>query len=231
MKTQIVIGLGEVGTAIRNILDCEGFDSKDPVEFAQESYDVMHVCFPFNKDFPSLLQAYEDKLKPDLVIIHSTVPVGTSSMLAAVHSPVRGVHPELEEGIRTFVKFFGGERAWEAAELFKERGIQTFCTRSARDTEAMKLWDTTMYGWNILIQKAVKEYCFKNGLDFEVVYAYANDTYNDGYRKLGRWRFQKYVLEDFPGPIGGHCVKENWELLEDPIAELSKELHKRLTDS
>lgn len=227
---QIVIGLGEVGTAIRNILECDGFDNQSGGA-GESSYDVMHVCFPFDKDFLQEVQRYEDLFKPGLVIIHSTVPVGVSSLLAAVHSPIRGVHPDLEDGIRTFTKFFGGERAKEAAEIFEEKGIKTRCVGSARNTEAMKLWDTTQYGLNILLQKAIKAYCEKNALDFDVVYTDANDTYNDGYGKLGRWRFRKYVLEDFPGPIGGHCVQENWDLLEDPIAKISKQLHKDLTGS
>lgn len=84
---------------------------------------------------------------------------------------------------------------------------------------------------NILIEKSIKQYCERNGVDFNIVYKLSNMTYNEGYLKLGHPEYQKYVLKDFPGPIGGHCVQENWELLDDPIVKVSKALHKRLSDS
>lgn len=246
MPKQLVIGLGEIGTAIQTILGCDSFDTYgEPFEKVVEKggvkfgYDVIHICFPFSKDFIVNVQWYmsvfgipsKDGYKFPLVIIHSTVPVGTCDANGWVHSPVRGVHPELEKGIRTFVKFFGGNNADAAADLFRIKGITCASVQYAKNTEALKLWDTTIYGWNILLEKAIHEYCEKRGLDFEMVYSYANETYNQGYAALGHSEYSKYVLKDFPGPIGGHCVQENWELLDDPIALISKELHSKLSDS
>lgn len=229
---QIVIGLGEVGSAIKKILECDGYDSlTGTLPMDGKEYDVVHICFPYkNEGFLSQVELYRKVFNPSLVIIHSTVPIGTCDLLDAVHSPVRGIHPHLEEGIRTFVKFFGGRQASTAAGIFRAHGIKTVTTLEARETEALKLWDTTIYGWNILLQKAIKAYCDENGLDFDLVYKLANKTYNEGYAELGRPEFTKYVLKDFPGPIGGHCVQENWDLLEgNPIAAISKDLHKKLT--
>lgn len=230
---QIVIGLGEIGTAIRNILGCSGYDSNKQHYPQGVRYDVLHICFPYSDRFVEYVKFYEEAMKPSLVIVHSTVPVGTCDPNGWVHSPVRGVHPELEQGIRTFVKFFGGKDARIAAGLFQAVGINIdvrIC-ELAKNTEALKLWDTTIYGMNILVEKAIHAYCERHGLDFETVYTEANRTYNEGYTQLGHPEFSKYVLKDYPGPIGGHCVRENWELLDDPIAEISKDLHKRITDS
>lgn len=226
--TQLVIGLGEVGSAVRAVLECDGLDLEGP---KKAQYDALHICFPYSECFIKWVRTYRRFFGAKLVVVHSTVPLGTCRQLKAVSSPVRGVHPHLEEGVRTFVKFFGGPQALEAAKLFKAKGVKTMCFSSERDTEAMKLWDTTIYGWNILIEKAIKAYCERHGLDFNAVYKLANLTYNEGYAALGRREYAKYVLKDFPGPIGGHCVRENWELLDDPIAELSKNLHKRFTDA
>lgn len=224
---QLVIGLGEIGGAIRTIVHADGYDSREDSDLAGE-WDVLHVCFPYSDTFVASVRAYQKYTKAELVIVHSTVPVGTCDAEGWVHSPVRGIHPHLEQGIRTFVKFFGGTRAHEGAKIFRDQGIKTMTSLEARETEALKLWDTTIYGWNILLEKAIKAYCEKNGLDFSTVYTLANATYNDGYARLGRPEFTKYVLKDFPGAIGGHCVRENWELLDDPITQIAKDLHDRL---
>lgn len=234
-SSQLVIGNGEIGNAIQKILECDSYDSKEGALYLYDQgvplqYDVLHICFPYSEKFTAHVRTYQAALSPRLVVVHSTVPLGTCDPQGWVHSPVRGIHPHLEEGIRTFVKFFGGDYAYDAAALFRAKGVKTMCAREARETEALKLWDTTIYGWNILLQKAIKDYCDRNGLDFRAVYTLANATYNSGYSSLAHPEFTKYILKDFPGPIGGHCVRENWELLgDDPIAILSKELHKKLT--
>lgn len=125
----------------------------------------------------------------------------------------------MAEGIRTFTKFFGGERAEEAADIFRKLGIKCTTTPRAQDTEALKLWDTTYYGWNIVFEKAVKEYCDDHGLDFDIVYTQANRSYNRGYSTLGMMNVQRPVLEHRPGPIGGHCVIPNAEILGGDIAD------------
>jgi hypothetical protein len=232
----LIVGYGEVGQALHKIFpEADFYDwkistSADMDRLKDIAFDAVHICFPYFNNFEQSVSHYSMYFQDALVIVHSSVPVGTCDRLGVVHSPVRGVHPQLEQGIRTFVKFFGGARAPAAAKIFRDRGIKTMCSDSAADTEALKLWDTTIYGWNILIEKAIHAYCEEHGLDFGIVYKLANLTYNEGYEKLGRPEFKKYVLKDYPGPIGGHCVRENWELLRDPIAEIAKSLHKQITD-
>ncbi len=250
---QIIIGLGEVGHALQSILECDGYDinpnvpgslTKQQIESGR-MYQVLHIAFPFigyesepaEQWFFYCVARFAAQFCSDLIIIHSSVPVGTTDKceeitgIPCVHSPVRGVHPDLEKGIRTFVKFFGGGASHTAAAIFREKGIKTMMTSCARETEALKLWDTTIYGWNILLQKEIERYCRENGLDFKMVYTVANATYNDGYAALGRPEYAKYILKHVPGPIGGHCVRENWELLESPISDISRELHARISDS
>jgi nucleoside-diphosphate-sugar epimerase len=223
--TQLVIGSkGQVGSALIEVLsekyEVSGIDINESIP---HQFDVLHICIPYNDRFDSATATYiEQYLAPDgLVIIHSTVPLGTSAKFNAVHSPIRGVHPNLAGGIRTFTKFFGGPRAAEAAWIFAQLGIEAVTSPRAEDTEAMKLWDTTYYGWNIVFEKAVKAYCDKHGLDFRVVYTWANEGYNEGYAKLGMSNVQRPVLKDYPGKIGGHCVIPNARLLglEEDVAD------------
>jgi len=231
MAQHLVIGSqGQVGSAILEVLSALDAFSKertaDGIDYLSDrlpgKYEVIHICFPYSDKFVEAVKVYSDLYLADkgLLIIHSTVPVGTSALCNAVHSPIRGVHPHLAEGIRTFKKFFGGPRAPEAAWMWYNL-VGTECATSPRaeDTEAMKLWDTTYYGWNIVFEKAVRAYCDEHKLSFEVVYTWANESYNDGYATLGMNNVLRPVLKDYPGKIGGHCVIPNAKLLGGEIAD------------
>jgi len=222
MVRQLVIGLGEIGTAIRKILECDGHDSYKNI-IAKGEYKIIHICIPYSSSFNTTVEEYKEQFKSDLIIIHSTVPIGTCELLNAVSSPCRGVHPQLEEGIRTFVKFFGGKRAREASYLFEVKRIKVECCDDSRTVEALKLWDTTIYGFNIILEKEIYKFCQENNLDFNTVYTKSNVTYNEGYAQLGKPQFKKYVLKHHEGPIGGHCVVNNCELLDSWVADLIKE--------
>ena len=184
----------------------------------------MHVAIPFSPTFVVDVKRYMGKyLRTDgLVIVHSTVPVGTTMQLGggSVHSPIRGVHPNLEAGVRTFAKYFGGPRAQEAADIFVAAGIETRAVPLAETTEAAKLWCTTAYGLQILIEKAIHAYCEEHELDFEVVYAFWTQSYNEGYVALGMSHVQRPVLKHVPGRIGGHCVIPNARLLKHWLGDL-----------
>lgn len=215
----IIAGNGEVGAALSSVI---GGKIHDPVKklIARGHCDVLHVCFPYCASFISNVKKYQRQFKAKLTIIHSTVPIGTSRKCNAVHSPIRGVHPYLETGIRTFVKFFGGEPkdAYRAAGIFDKLRIKTFVTDKAENTEALKLWDTTQYGYMILLNRKIKKWCDKNSVDFNIVYTLANETYNNGYAGLGRPEVARSYLKHIPGLIGGHCVRQNAVLLDKKIA-------------
>jgi hypothetical protein len=233
MRQLIVGAKGQVGSALYEVLAAHypvvGIDMDNTLdalnsrgELAAVAFDVLHICIPYNEKFEAAVMDYcADFLAAGgLTIIHSTTAVGVSHKLAAVHSPIRGVHPKLADGIRTFEKFFGGPRAEEAAAIFRELGIVCVCTDKADNTEALKLWDTTYYGWNIIFEKAVKAYCDENELDFDIVYKQANETYNSGFTALGKQNVVRPVMKDFPGKIGGHCVISNAQILGGEFADL-----------
>lgn len=180
---------------------------------------ALHICFPYNGTFIEQVKHYQNKCNPHLTIIHSSVPVGTSDKLKAVYSPVRGVHPNLEGGIRTFVKYIAGGKAYEAAKLFQDVGITTRVLADTRTLEAAKLWDTTMYGLSILMEKEIYAWCRENQVDFEIVYREFTQTYNDGYAKLGMAHVMRPWLMHMEGKIGGHCVLPNAVLLDSPSAK------------
>lgn len=242
MRHLVIGSKGEVGAALMEVLAekhiVEGVDIGP--EFKPSGlYEVMHVALPWSDKFIDIVHRYaQTYLAPGgLIINHSTVPLGTTEKLRpdAVHSPIRGVHPHLKDGIKTFVKFFGGTRAPNAAQFFYQVGIECFSSASARDTEAAKLWCTTAYGLQILIEKAIHKYCVDNGLDFKTVYYDWVITYNVGYQRLGMPYVARPRLDHVPGPIGGHCVIPNAKIIEhwlgDLLIQTNDTLHKEETGS
>jgi len=197
----IIIGKGEVGTALSKVL---GKDDLEP--------EIIHICFPYSDDFISEVQRYQKLYKPRYTVIHSTVPVGTTTRCKAYHSPIRGVHPHLEEGIRTFVKYLAPKNE-ELKEYFEKAGIKIKLIDKPENTEALKLWSTTQYGRLIELEKEIHKYCKDNNLDFDIVYTGANRTYNKGYEKLGMEHVRRPILKHVEGKIGGHCILQNYKLL------------------
>ena len=221
--THLILGhRGEVGSALLKLFVSSakekvmGVDFKSPETLSniKESFDVVHVCIPYGKDFISEVTQYSGKAK--LTIIHSTVPIGTSRSLGAVHSPIRGVHPNLFTSLQVFTKFFGGEYADLAAQIFREHGIKTVCVPDPEQTEAMKLWETEQYRRFILLSKEIWLWCKEHRVDFDLVYTKANETYNEGYHLMGMDHVARPVLRYVAGPIGGHCVEANHKLLFPP---------------
>lgn len=226
-----ILGFGEVGQAIakfyRNpkIKDLKRDDGLMRVE-------ILHICIPWNNKFIDVVKKEIKTMKPKLTIIHSTVAIGTTKKLVlslskdcgmVVHSPVRGVHPNLYQGIKTFVKYIGADnkKAGKLAEKhFKNLGIKTKIFMPSAITEALKLWDTTQYGWFIVLNKEIKKWCDKKGLDFEAIYTEANKSYNQGYKKLKRPEVLRPYLKYVKGKIGGHCITPNCKILGSDIAEI-----------
>lgn len=207
----LIIGYGEVGKGLHKVIPQAFWKDRKGGTWEGSKVDVVHICIPYSDTFKD--QVKEFKSVGKLVIVHSTVPIGTCDEIGVIHSPIRGMHPNMESGIRTFVKYFGGEKAEEAAAIFRDLGIKTRSYPEAKITEALKLWDTTQYGMLILLEKTIYKYCKKHNLPFDIVYQQANIDYNDGYIKLGRPDVVRPFLKHIEGPIGGHCIIPNSKLL------------------
>src|ERR1035437_6458037 len=111
----LIVGYGEVGKALHKVLgNAEWMDRKGGTHNG-DFMDVIHVCIPYSKEFDKIV----NQLKPhgSLVIVHSSVPVGTCDALGVVHSFITGKHPDLEGGMRTFTKYFGGKQAKKTSKI------------------------------------------------------------------------------------------------------------------
>ncbi len=244
IKTGIIIGLGEVGYSWFKILsensnlNITGIDNakgnlKKKADREEEGKSVLHICIPFLDKFEEIASEYITKYNPDLVINNTSCKVGSTRNLynlvkvPMVHFPVRGVHPNIDKGIKTFVSAIGPVDKLSgklAGEYLNELGIKYKTFNSPEETEMAKLLDTSYYGWNILFAKQVYELCKEKGLDFDNVYTRFNESYNEGYEQLGRREVVRPVLtppQIFNKKIGikdnkinGHCVRTNLEILK-----------------
>lgn len=223
----LIIGKGEVGKALFKVLK-KHYPTfiRDKKDLKIDNIEIIHICFPYSKSFIKDVKKYQKEYKPKYTIIHSTVPVGTSRKLKAYHSPVRGVHPNLEKGIKTFVKYLAPDNK-ELKRYFKKAGIKVKTFNKQETTELAKILDTTYYGWNIVFCKEVKRICDKYGLNFDDVYTEFNKTYNEGYTKLGKKNVVRPVLKPVKGKIKGHCVINNCLLLKDKITEIILNFNKK----
>ena len=229
VETQLIIGMGEIGEPIYKILsdiyEVDAYDQKY-VELRQDQYDIVHVCFGHREgeeaDFIKWVKGYQERfLKPGgLTIIHSTVSIGVSKELSAVHSPVRGMHPRMEAGIREFTKFFGGDRADEAAEIFRRAGLKVYIFDKSETTELGKISETTFYALMIEYVKELKRECDERGLSFGEVYTLQAQEYNAGWERLGHPEYTMPLLVPMMFPQRGHCTIPNAHLWKTPFTKL-----------
>ena len=218
-----ILGYGEIGQAIAKfykkplIKDLNRNDGLQGIK-------ILHICIPYDKNFIKTISKEIKKIKPKLVIIHSTIAPGTIKEIIEgtknkmiVHSPVRGIHPHLFEGIKTFVKYIGADnkKAGQMAENhLKKLGIKVKTFYPSLTTELGKLFDTTYYALCIAWHGEMKKICNKEGVDFEKVVTDFNKTYNQGYKKLKMNHVIRPVLKPPKKFIGGHCLIPNTKILK-----------------
>ena len=227
MTVSIIVGMGEVGKALREVLqsahETHGWDTKGDRETGRDinqlayclephPFKVLHICFGYSDGFVEAVKDYQALFMPKYTIVHSTTPVGVCRALGVYHSPVRGIHPHLAESMRIFTTYLA-PRNPELEHYLKAAGFKVQCVSDSDETEAGKLWCLAAYAWSIMLEKEIYRYCQEKGLDFKVVYTHFTHTYNDGYGDMGMFKFQRPVLEHIDGKVGGHCVIPGTEKL------------------
>lgn len=225
MPSNLVIGAGEVGTSLYGVLKDAYPETyirdREPGEDDPETVDFLHICIPPFPGFQTVVMGYQLQYSPKVTVIHSSVPIGTSRSLNAVHSPIHGKHPDLRGGILTFTKYIGAERPEDAeavAKLFLMARIPHQIVSNPETSEHSKLACTRKYGLDIVEMKEVERECEEYGTNFDEVYGWKHE-YNAGYAKLGMSHFTRPILKPMKGQIGGHCVLNNCQLNPDGVLE------------
>ena len=211
----IVVGLGEVGKPLLNILSrsykCVGMDIH-PVEIEKQC-SVLHICIPFQlKDFVGVVSAYIAKFKPRYTVINSTVAPGTTQAIAqrsgsnVAYSPVRGKHAKMELDMLQYRKFVGADDPWVADAViqhYAEAGFKTDRFRNTQIGELSKLLETTWLGVLVGWAQEAERLADKYGATYDEVSAYIEEV--------------DFLPHVFPGFIGGHCVMPNIAILRSVL--------------
>ena len=228
MKNVLVVGYkGEIGSAMAEVIEDSGkynIFKKDMEELEiKEKIDIMHVCIPYFDNFDDIVADYIDKYNPELVVVNSTLRIGTTKKIhekrncRIVHSPVRGKHPHMKEGLLKHLKFIGpidSDSGKMAKEHFESIGIKCEILNGTIETEIGKLFSTTYYALCIAYHQELERVCKKFNADFDQTITRFNETYNDAARELNP-NVVRPVLT--PGFIGGHCLMPNIKLLKKDI--------------
>ncbi len=238
----LIIGFGEIGKSLCEVYESSDINPgvRDPfLEFYDDETDcdVINICIPYF-DFEQFSEAIKSlDVKDDAVfIIQTTMPMGTCNKLqemipnALVASPVRGVHPNLKEGLLTFEKYLGFTDKFRENEEVKSKvkkhlesiDIKSAFAARSNETELAKIISTSFYGMCIAFTQHVFNICEENKLDFESVLPRWQIGYNEGYEKLGKSNVRRPVLGPIPNKkkvIGGHCIIPNARFLKEMGSE------------
>lgn len=224
-----ILGHGEVGKAIAHFYKfprIKELETKEPLG----KLDILNVCIPYSRNFVGTIKREMKNSQPDITIIHSTVPVGTTEKIGGhvVHSPIRGIHPHLYKQIKSFVKYIGADDVQDGliAQIhLNSLGIKTEIFTPAKTTELGKLISTTYYGLCIAYHGEVQKMCNKAGVEFDKAMTHFNKTYNSGYFEENMAHVRRPTLySPSKHGIGGHCITQNATLLEghmkSPVIDL-----------
>ena len=225
--TDIILGMGEVGETLFDLLvdrkfDCVGIDLDDSKckNYTEneiiENPQYLHVCLPGELEkFTDIVIEWINKIKNiQVVVIHSTVKPGTTktvqerSSIPILFSPVRGVHRRFLDDIKKYTKFIsfdGTEINSKIKKDLENRFEKVDWMSTTKTAELAKiLVDTTYYGWLINYAQITKMICEKENVDFDEMWKFADEIHEN----LGN------RPKMFPGIIGGHCVIPNLNLVE-----------------
>ena len=211
----VVVGLGEVGRPLLNILsreyDCVGVDI-EPVEISRKC-SVLHLCIPYQiGDFTQISCEYISKYQPQYTVVNSTVAPGTTEAISersgaqVAYSPVRGKHAKMEADMLRYRKFVGAEDPNVASAViqhFSAAGFKTDRFRTAKIGEVSKLIETTWLGVLVSWAQEVERLADNYGASYDEVNAFIEEI--------------NFLPRVFPGIIGGHCVMPNIEILRTVV--------------
>ena len=236
--TDIVLGMGEVGETLFNLLverniDCVGIDldSSKCKNYSENSIienpEYLHVCLPGElNQFVEITSNWVNKIEGlKVVIIHSTVKPGTTkniqekAKIPIIFSPVRGVHKRFLDDIKKYTKFISSDDKQIDSKIkldLEKRFEKVDWMSSTKTAELAKiLVDTTYYGWLINYAQITKMICEKEGVDFDEMWKFADEIHEN----LGN------RPKMFPGIIGGHCVIPNLSLVKYENLDIVKKIN------
>lgn len=215
MNVLVMGGKGKVGSVIAKIA-AQKFGCVHVLDKGQDTVpavvpmDFLHVCIPYSKTFVKDVRKVAATYSAHYIIVHSTVPVGTTRLLGAhaAHSPVRGQHDNLAWGIKRFIKYVAGvtpRTGKECEAHLRGMGLGVIRWGKPEDTELMKLLCLSRYMNDLAFYEVAEALCRKAGVA-PVKLLEWTWSYNDGYEAMPGMRYRRPELTFPKGVAGGTCV-------------------------
>lgn len=231
----LIIGMGEVGQALFNVLqftysDIQSYD-KNQSQGVSLPVEIVHICFPYSENFIHEVHRYLRTYQPKYLIIHSTVPVGTTKKIAenadftkVFYSPIRGHHENMEMELRIYVKYIASDYFLdtEISKYFEDAGIPTKTISDTDSVELMKLLELYRYGLYLAGAKEQETICKYFGKDYDSIVSELEKTSNEGLVLLGKVHQCQPLLYPFKDFVGGHCTVEDMEILLKQLDKKAK---------
>lgn len=240
-KKDVVCGLGEIGGPILQLIsksvEAVGYDiNSSLVDKAKLSRlesvptELLHIAIPYNEKFHDNVIKLISKFKPGGVIIHSTISPGTTERLQKkvkipiIYSATRGVHKRMIKDLRRYAKFYAvyswAPKSGWAKKVYENRmkkaGVKTRTMSSPLALELAKIVvDTSYYGWLINYAQLSNMIAIKHKVSYDEMWSYSDEIH----KYLGN------RPKMFPGFIGGHCVIQNLDLIDDDALKIIREIN------
>lgn len=240
IKKDIVVGLGEIGRPILNIISktnlAVGYDINPKLvdkkfhKYENSKTRFIHICIPYTDTFlNNVIELYE-KFHPSAIVIHSTIKVNTTKILQSklpipvIYSATRGVHKRMFYDLKRYTKFFALDPSapkmkWASSEyskLMKSSGVKVKQISTPITLELAKiLCDTSYLGWLINYAQITNMIAQEYDVNYDEMWSFADEIHE----YLGN------RPKMFPGYIGGHCVIPNLELIHNQTLNLIKEMN------
>lgn len=237
----IVIGLGEVGSAIHELV--KQFHETETLDIDSKKiaglFDVMHICFRYTEKFIENVLSYVKQFQPKLLFIESTTQPGTTDKIArelpttlVCHSPIRGRHEEtILSGLKTYTKYIGpcsNEAGELAKKYYKDMGLNIYIAKSSLETEFAKLMNLAYFGTCIGLFQEFERLIEKHNLKREDIMNFIGSTETESQGKVPRPLY-------YGGYIGGHCITPAMKMLQEffqfrILSEVLKSNKRRLAE-
>jgi len=241
MKKDVVAGLGEIGYPILKLLSKKqttvGYDidkkSTNKLKFktlqdTQTSF--LHIAIPVTTKFDSNILELNKKFKPECIVIHSTISLGTTERIQKklsiplIYSATRGVHKRMLKDIKRYMKFFAisknaPKKQWAIktfSRKMKNCGVKTRQMSTPETLELGKiLCDTSYLGWLINYAQLTNMIAIQYNIDYDEMWTFSDEIH----------KFLGNRPKMYPGFIGGHCVIPNLDLMHNQTLNLIKKIN------
>ena len=234
----LVIGIGEVGTALAAVLDRTEKVLRHDLDRVKisEPIGTMHLCFPFQsrQQFETVARGYIERFQPPLTIINSTVLPGTTRSIAkqsgsaVAYSPLRGTHEGAEQDLMRYIKFVAAPDWVEAAAAeahFQAAGLKTRRMAEVESLELAKLAENAYLGVRVAFAHEMSRFAervggnYSEAMDFfEEIDSLVRQQYSPGYIEGHVVPNLKQLLQIAPSPMLEAILDSNERLAIDPEA-------------